>query len=94
MAMGEEHIVTLVRVTSIGSLRDLLVCESPSCEDGWAADVRAAGAVSVGRLGLWGWLGGGSLLLGVSLLEGDLVAERFELLLEAAGAVFGRVAAA
>ena len=43
---------------------------------------------------MWGWLGGGSLLLGVSLLEGDLVAERFELSLEAAGAVFGRVAAA
>ena len=47
------------------------------------------GAMSVGRLrfGLLGcWRGG---VLGVGLFEGDGVAERLELLLEAAGAVFG-----
>ena len=59
----------------------------PSWHAVWAAGFGPAGqpVVEVRR----SWLGGG-----FDLLEVDLVAERFELALESAGAVFGRVALA
>jgi hypothetical protein len=57
----------------------------------WAGTIESAGAPTADGLGLWLFR---RLVLLLDLFEVDLVAERFELALEPAGAMFGRVALA
>src|SRR3954468_11342176 len=70
-----------------------LTCESPRCRPRLGRVVRADARSARARFGCPG--SGGLLCLWLfDLVEGDGVAERFKLALEAAGAMFGRVALA